>query len=84
MLTISLDFRGFTIEVGGNKQRYDCRIGRAWILAGTEDVEISQCNRFQSVKLRENLAIAFANVFGQRIRGSGIGRERDFGQPKRP
>src|ERR1700722_13213720 len=59
------------IEEGGGKTGEHARIGRVWILARAEYIEITQADIFKAVAAAKGLGVEFADVFGYAVGRNG-------------
>ena len=68
---IAKDLNFFAFDHGVDPTGNDSGIGTFGILTSTEDVEVTEAPRFQSIVARELGGVEFVDVFGDRV-----GRER--------
>src|SRR5207245_2211847 len=68
---VAEDHGGRAVQCGGDKQGDDGAVVRLEALAGSEDVEVAQHDRFEPVGPPECLAIRLPREFGRGVRREG-------------
>src|SRR5688572_9897554 len=74
LLAISVDSRLPTFGERTQHDRDHARVSRTWVLSRTEDIEIANRDRLETVETHEKLHVLLAHELLQRIGRQRIGR----------
>ena len=70
--SIAIDLNFFAFDHGVDPTGNDSGIGTFGILTSTEDVEVTEAPRFQSIVARELSGVEFVNAFGDSVRRKSL------------